>query len=352
MSAFILLTSGLSSWVVGSSSSLWTLGEISISSHISQAAVATVIQSISGDSTDPVPFIEGHLDAPANLEAVEELRFWLRSDRLANGNPNHPFYLIFEVSSSGSPSVWRRLLPIQQRGVWELHRLWLGDMPADLRQATETIRLRSLDTSLAFTASLGDILATHPTPLFDVDAYLVNHLHHRFQVPIDGVATDVPANISVPENPNQTIAFPSIVMMPWAIQPTGEELGELVDNYTATVAGDTAGAYVRPSPQPVRLQYGIDVFALERSHKSYLLEQIVRQFSQPAFVAINGERLALSPFTPSPQELAAHVAPGRTPLFYQLTAHIETGDRQFRPQASPFILAGPANGVTPEAIPV
>jgi hypothetical protein len=231
------------------------------------------------------------------------------------------------------------LLPVQKRERWELHRLWLADMPASLRQAVGILRLRSLDATVAFTASMDDLIAAIPEPLRDVEAALLARLDRRFQVVIEGALTDVPAIIDVPENPGER-TLPYLLIIPWSIQVIGQRggSGDLIDNHTTT------GAFVRPPPQEIQLEYGVDVFVQARSQKTLLLEQILGDFGGHPHLVVNGEPLQMTPFVPPPEQATPFIAPGRTPLFYRLSVWMEAGIRQFRPWTTPILLTGPRDG--------
>jgi hypothetical protein len=341
-----------SPWLPGTHTSLWSLSSTVVLSYISKNGTATLIQSRSGVAVPP-PFVQRQFANPVDLRQMDEVRFWFRSSRSGDGGSTKPFYLVFEITDSSSSLSWRRFLPVKQADTWQLHQLWLGDMPEDLRQAVEIVRLGSLDSGISFTAALGDLIATTPTPIQDVDSAFLNRLDRRFQVVVDDVLTDVPALVELPENPGSR-NLPYILITPWSIQPQDNGAGSsgLIDNYTPAANGRSQGAFSRPAQQSIRLDYAIDAFAGQRSQKASLLEQIISSLNRQSFLVINSEPISLTRFVPSAQEIAAFVVPGRTPLFYQLLIRLETGDREFRPQASPFIQVGSGEGTTSEPLPV
>jgi hypothetical protein len=268
----------------------------------------------------------------------DELRFWFRSDRAGGGSQNRPFYLSFEAAGGGA--VWQRLLPVQQPNVWELHRLWLGDMPDALRSAVSSFALRGLsspDSALSFQAVIGDVIATTPEPLQDVDSALLQALNNRFSVLDNRTSVPAQALVELPENPGDR-ALPYILIIPWSVQPQ-KELGgscELIDNYT-----ENGVSYVRPPLATVQVDYAIDVFARTRAQKTRLLEGVLNYFNRHPYLTVNGDRIEVLSFVPPPEELSRFTTPGRTPLFYRLTVQVETGDRQRQERAVPFLLVGP-----------
>jgi hypothetical protein len=334
----------------GDALGLWSLNVTPAARRFGEDGLGMAIVARSGAGTDPAPLAQRRFDPPLDLQGVEELRFWLRSSRPGDGSPASPFYLAFEAASDGpTPGpAWSRLLPVRKRDTWELHRLWLWDMAPDLRHAVGVLRFRSLDPTVAFTAAVDDLIGVTAEPLRDVDAALLARLDRRFPVPVEGTPAKVPALVDLPENPGDR-PLPYILITPWAIQPLGEPGAsvDLIDNYTTT------GAFVRPAPQDIQLDYRIDVFAQGRSQKTSVLEGVLGDFAGGPRLVVNGEPLQMVPFTPSPEQAAYLVPPGRTPLFYRVIAGMEVGARQFRPMAVPTFFTAPGDGKgTGEAVTV
>jgi hypothetical protein len=329
---------------------LWSLSVTPAAKRFGEDGLGMAIVARSGAGTDPAPLAQRRFEPPLDLQGVEELRFWLRSSRPGDGSPASPLYLTFEAASGGpTPGpTWRRLLPVRKRETWELHRLWLGDMPVDLRHGVGILRFRSLDPTVAFTAAVDDLIGVTAEPLQDVDIALLARLDRRFRVPVEGAPTEVLALVDLPENPGER-ALPYILITPWSIQPLGERGAsvDIVDNYTTT------GAFVRPAPQEIQLEYRVDVFAQARSQKTSVLEGVLGDFAGNPRLVVNGEPLQMTPFAPLPEQAAYLVPPGRTPLFYRVIAGMEVGVRQFRPMAVPTLFTAPGDGKeTGEAVTV
>jgi len=316
-------------------STLWTLSIAPAAAEASTSGVAMRIDAAAGAANDPPPSAARQFPAPLDLRGVDELRLWLRSSRPASGAPDKPFYLALEATAAAGPQpVWRRLLPVDRADAWELHCLWLGDMAAELRQAVGTLRLRSLDATVAFRACVGELIATLPEPIGDLEDALAERLDKIYSVAVEGTPTSVPAILDVPESPGTRTA-PYVLITPWsvhALEPRGGA-DDVVDNYTP------AGAHTRPARRLLRLEYRIDAFVTTRRHKSHLLERIVADLAARR-LRVDGELLEAVAFDPSAHELASLVAPGRTPLFYRWLVPIEAGARQFHAQAVPFLTFG------------
>jgi hypothetical protein len=322
------------------SSPLWSLSADSSADAFGRGGLGMVIRAAAGDKSEPPPFAERRFTPPLDLRGADELRLWLRSTRPGDGGPARPFYLVLEATTDppGAGTPWRRFLPVAQPDMFALHSLWLGDMPAGLRQALGVLRIRSLDVTVAFEAAVDDLVAVRPEAVQDVDGALLARFHNAFEVDVAGSRTPVPAILDVPENPGARTP-PFILITPWSVVPLERRSGtdESIDNYT------DGGAFVRTPPASLQLEFRLDVFAGDRTQKAQLLELIVGSIlSDPRLIAANAP-LTVVPFVPSSEE-AATIAPGRTPLFVRVNTEVETGPRRLLGFAVPFVLAGPADG--------
>lgn len=310
---------------------LTALEAASLPPYVSQTG-GLAIQAVPVSSSEP-PFIE-HLFTPAlDLSQFQELRFWFSSNRIASGKSEHPFYLKVELLNSSGGVMWERWLPIGQPNCWELQQLWLEDLDTTLRQSIATIRLRALAHDVAFTAQMGDLLGVTPQPVQDLENALLDRL--ELIKPKGGVFWELPES-----PPSKTL--PCIVIIPWSVQPKGELGGsiDIVDNYGWRRLDDqqVEGAYIRPIPKRLQLEYAIDVAASKRGEKAQLLDAILDDFTRTPYFIIDGYRISLIPFMPAPEQLAESMSPGRAPLFFQITVPIEAGKRQFRPTVYTTVL--------------
>jgi hypothetical protein len=316
-------------------SGLWTVASTSAGAHYGADGLGMEISAAVGAAAAPAPHAEKHFVAPLDLRDQTELRFWLRSSRPGDGSPAQPVYLriVATTDPPGGGPPWQRLVPVTRADTWQLVVLWLEDMPAALRQAVGFLRLESLDGRIAFRAAVDDLIATTPEPVTNTDAALFDRLDGTWSVEVAGVQTPVPAVLDLPEGPPLPKA-PYILVTPWSVRSPGNAAGEvdMVDNPTA------AGAFVRPSPSVVELVYRIDVWAQNRTQKSFLLDRIVADLLGP--VVIDDVAYHAEPYTPADTERAALVPPGRTPLFVRLLLPVETGTRALRPLAVPLVLVG------------
>src|SRR5215213_3921698 len=314
------------------SSQLWSVSAEASADALGRGGLGMLIRSATGDPSDPPPSAERRFTPPLDLRAADELRLWIRSTRAADGSPALPFYLALEAATdpSGSGPPWRRFLLVPQAGAWALQRLALDDMPAGVREAVAVLRVRSLDAGAAFEASIDDLMAVRPEPLSDVDSALLGRFDETFEVAVNGEPVLVPAVVDVPESPGDRTP-PFILITPWSVLPLDRRAGgdDVVDNYT------DAGAFVRPAPRSVQLDFRIDVFAADRAQKAGLPEGVLGSIlSDPRLVAADTP-LQMVSIEPS-QEDAALLVPGRTPVFVRVTTDVETGPRRLLGLAVPF----------------
>jgi hypothetical protein len=264
------------------------------------------------------PFAQKTFAPALDLRDVTELRFWLRASRAASGTP---FYLAFDAGTD----TWHRNLRVDQANVWQLHRLWIGDMPAGLRQSVTTLRFRSL-APVAFTAAVDDLTAGTPQGVRDVETALRARIDNRF----DGA----PALFDVPGGQTQ----PFITISPFAVRALQEHEGiEVVDNETA------GGAFVRPHPRRLRLDYRIEVSAAQRPQRAALIEAIAAEFARESQLIVFNEPQKVSPWEPDPL-VAGPVPPGVTPLYYRTHTWLEIGPRVAHGYAVPFLMTGQPDG--------
>jgi hypothetical protein len=321
------------------SSGLWTVTSQEQASNFGEDGRGLLIEASSGSASGPPPFAERSFSPALDLRQQDELRFWFRSSRAADGTPGRPFYVAFEADTDppSAAGPWQRLVPVSSQDAWELVSLWLDDMSPALRQAVAVMRFRSLDRTVAFRAAVDDLIARRPEPLVDTETALLRRIDQAFSVLVRGTSTKVPAVVSVPENPSSEAA-PYILIIPWKVLPLGRTAAaqDIVDNYTP------AGAFFRPAPNAIQLEYAVDVVATERVHKTELLERILDSFAQrPRLIVGNLPVEVVSFDGDSNTELAS--AARRTPVYYRVVVLAETGARRYRELAQPFLLMAPAD---------
>lgn len=259
------------------------------------------------------------LPEPLSLTDVSEARLWLRCSKASDRRAGRPCFLSFEMTRGpDAPVEWSRRLPVAQAGRWELHCLWIEDMPQTLRGAVATLRLRADLGPEPVALALSGLLAVRPQPIQDVDEALMA----RLSGDRPGIGSVV-AQIELPEGAAPSTA-PYILVSPLSIAPQGHRggSGDVEDNLT-----EQGLPHLRPRPHTLELAFRIDVHAQNRQQKAKILDEVLADFARRPFLVVNHERLPLLPYSPGPEE-AHHLAPpGRTPLFYRVQCEIECGTR-------------------------
>ncbi|MCT9078076.1 hypothetical protein [Streptomyces fulvoviolaceus] len=274
------------------------------------------------------PYVQRLFSPAQDLRDSTELRLWLRSSTVSPG-------LVLEAgtdpAAGGQP--WHRRLRVEQPDTWELHRLWLGDMPPALRQAVGLLRLRGRTPTPAFTAAVDDLAAGTPEALRDADAALLARL--------DALVTGVPAFFDVP--PDQSPPYIAISTFAVLALPP-QSAGTLIDNET------DQGAYVRPHPQQIRLDYRIEAVAAGHPERARITEAITAELAGSARLLVFDEPLALLPLEPGPLATGPYRPPA-TPLYYRLLAPQETGPRRPYGFGVPLLVTGQPDSLLREVTP-
>ena len=178
--------------------------------------------------------------------------------------------------------------------LWQLVVLWLGDMPAALRQAVGFLRLASLDGRFAFSAAIDDLIATTPEAVAGADAGWSTGStgcgRSRWQM----LSTPpVPAVLDLPEAPSVPDA-PYILITPWSSSRSATP----AVSSTWSTTRRPAGGFVRSAPAQVELIYRVDVWTDGRTHKAFLLDRIVPDLLEPLVVV--RRRVRLEPISAQP----------------------------------------------------
>ena len=111
---------------------------------------------------------------PVDLREFEEIRFWIRSSRLADGSSQHPFYLEFayQDSDDGPEEEHRWFVPVNRSNAWEERRIGIEN---DRRSAVTSFQLRCL-ANLSFTCNLDDLIAVREDMLLDLEQALLEQI--------------------------------------------------------------------------------------------------------------------------------------------------------------------------------
>jgi hypothetical protein len=292
-------------WTVATGSP-WAVSVGPLADHLGEDGSGMSVAAASGSG--PAPVAERTFSPAVDLRPFDELRFWFRSSRPGDGRPGQPFYLAFEADTQPpQPQPWVWLLPVKGRDGWELHRLWLGDVPVAVRGAVARLRLRSLDPGVAFDAVVDTLLAVRPEPITDADAALAARLDLKHAAMFGGspaAAIVGPDGAATPP--------PYLLITPWSVLPRAERAGrgEVLDNPTPD------GTYARPAPAEVVFEYRFTAVAPHRAQATALLDAVLRDFTRRPYLVVAGEAVAVTPFRPANED----AAPGSSPAAPRYTS--------------------------------
>lgn len=112
---------------------------------------------------------------PVDLREFEEIRFWIRSSRQADGSSQYPFYLEFAYQDSGdAPDEEHRwFVPVNRSNAWEERRIGIEN---DRRSAVTGFQLRCL-TNLSFTGNIDNLIAVREDMLLDLEQALLQQIN-------------------------------------------------------------------------------------------------------------------------------------------------------------------------------
>lgn len=318
--------------------SAWTLAISAQASAVGPDGLGMSITAQSDASLAVLPQAQRSFAPALDLSSFEEIRLWFRSDRISDGSAANPFYVAVEAASAATATAqWSRLLPVSRASVWELHRLWLGDMPPALTTGIGALRLRGLANTTAFNAALDDIVAVSEQAISDAEAAWTTRLDGTLSVTVGGVTKPLPMYL---EPPSSAPATPYILLTAWAALPLRDlgSVAPVIDNYVIS------GAYSRPAPDSLQLDYRLQVIASDRGLRAAVFGDLIANLQAAPYLLIADQKIAITPFELSPQERASLIPPDTMPLFYRLWQTVETGTRVLLPMARARLTVGPFSG--------
>jgi hypothetical protein len=117
--------------------------------------------------------VEADLGSPVDLTSYGEIRFWLRSDRAADGSPGQPYFLEFSYVDEGDGvgEEHRWLVPVNRAATWEQRRIGVEQ---ERRGAVRRLRFRALDEP--FTCHIDELIGVREELLADVERALEDEL--------------------------------------------------------------------------------------------------------------------------------------------------------------------------------
>ena len=122
-------------------------------------------------------------DRPLDLGTFDELRYWVRADRPADGSAQLPFLLDvgFVDQTDKTPDQHRWLVPVNRAGTWEQRRIGIED---EARSAVTRFEVRSLAEG-PFVVDLDELVAVRDDPFGDAEDALVAVLDRKVDLGVE-----------------------------------------------------------------------------------------------------------------------------------------------------------------------
>ena len=256
---------------------------------------------------------------PLDLSNFGDLRFWIYSNRPADGTPNRPFFLELRLASAAMAltdpgNTWQRYVPVSQIGVWEPVRVTLNDLPAAVRSAVTVIQLRC--AAVPFQCDFDDLIAVQDEMLEDVDAALVLQLNNLLTLG----GNPVPAVLH-PANGTLTQARPYFEITNYDI----EWCRERTDSNRPRGDFSDAGYVIRPPSNAWELYYQVTAVADDRATQSQMLDFLLRTLPARGALMVNGAPLPMESIMVYPFDQLGGVRTDGLPIFYRISTRQESG---------------------------
>jgi hypothetical protein len=256
---------------------------------------------------------------PLDLTKFSDLRFWVYSNRAADGTPNRPFFLEVRLASAAMAltdpgNTWQRYVPVSQTGVWEPVRVTLNDLPAAVRSAVSVIQLRC--PAVPFQCDVDDIIAVQDEMVADVDAALAAQLNNILVLG----ANPVPAVLH-PANGTLTQARPYFEITNYDILWCRER----TDSNRPRGDYTDAGYVMRPPSNAYELYYQVTAVADDRASQAQMLEFLLRTLPARGALVVNGAPLPMESIMVYPFDQLGGVRTDALPIFYRISTRQEVG---------------------------
>jgi hypothetical protein len=271
---------------------------------------------------------------PLDLTKFGDMRFWVYSNRAADGTPNRAFFLELRLASAAMPltdagNTWQRYVPVSQTGVWDPVRVTLNDLPTAVRSAVSVIQLRC--AAVPFQCDVDDIIAVQDEMIADVDAALLAQLNNVLVLSNPVPAVLHPANGTLTQTrPYFEITNYDIL---WCRERTDSNRprGDYTD----------AGYVIRPPCNAYELYYQVTAVADDRATQAQMLEFLLRTLPVRGALVVNGAPLPMESIMVYPFDQLGGVRTDALPIFYRISSRQEVGTSDaVLPVKTPVVTGG------------
>jgi hypothetical protein len=250
--------------------------------------------------------------APLDLSGFDELRFWIRSSRPADGSSRARFFLEISFTDAndapGETHAW--LVPVNRADIWEQRRIGIE---SERRSAVAALRFRCL-TADAFTCNVDELLAVHEEMLADVEDALAATLG-----PVAAVVVEAPP---VPT----AAAAPAIVVTPIGAMENQARSGAYLQRDSFRVRAAQTVCSVRPSARAYACDYELTALGTDRAQQASIYEGILRRLTLDSGLRINGAYASVSLL--DPPHLRHRTMGQQGPVYVRIDTRMEVAPRR------------------------
>lgn len=224
--------------------------------------------------------------APRDLTGFDDLQLWVHCDRSLGTTPGFALALTLQAPDLGfddPANRWIRRLPITASHRWDLVVVGLSDLPDQIRRRCNGLRAEVV-SPLDATVALAGAAAFRREPVTDTEVALLALLDRQ----LDLGGRKVPAVVA-PDQPD-AVAQPHLRIRPIAVRavPDLARHDEVRTDYTEQ------GFTTRPAPEPIELDYAVDLVATTRADQRAMIDFVVRALPAAGTMLVAGRPTPLT----------------------------------------------------------
>ncbi len=258
-----------------------------------------------------------------DLSNFEELAFWVRSDKVADGSEDKPFLIELRLSSdtvsTESPAnKFARYFPVSASRTWELVHFSLVDLNPSVRAAMTYLHLRVLPTPTmaAFDYKFADLIALKRQVVTDVEEALIYLLDNALQ--IDG--STIPA---VVRTPGMSVPVKNSLFLIATLDVQRNKSKDISHTVKRDYRED--GYAVGPRQQAYNVLIQIECLPKDASHQRQMMDFVIQTLCLRDYIPIAGKLMPIE-FVGGPyKERWASTSPYMQGLLFNIQTFLPAG---------------------------
>lgn len=220
-----------------------------------------------------------------DLSNVNELRFALRADVRGVGNSEEePVYLRFGFGE-GSYTTNMYSVEVRATDVWELHRIWLADIPKAVRKRVKHFALLfDENVALDYTVDLDSVWGCTTEAVRDIEEALKEKLLGVCSNVVIGFPAEEYKQVRDASFPGASITL--LEIRPDLVRTQGHSY---IDNYRS---GTPKTVERWQAPIPYVFVFQVDLYSRSLAQDSLLMQNFMQVFPPTfSFISVHGEAL-------------------------------------------------------------